>query len=233
MGIFYATEKGKVEIKFEGGFYLYGGEKMTDKQLMKYRKQYKNQKVLNRDREVFKAFSKVHLMNKEHFSRMSFSKKSLDRYEKTGVIERVEYFDKSSQSSQQYFKLTDYGKGWINRNVFNEKQSFYSSRGINHDLRMADIYTKLYEDKVDFEWKAENQLQQEFNQRMEQIKAQDITRYSELQEQQFSASDFSITIDGRTEYIEVITNSGSYTESHLEAKENFATVMNTTVQFIR
>lgn len=206
---------------------------MSKKDEKYYRKLYQDKKILNRDKEVLKAFSKIHIMNNQHFERMNFSNKSLDRFTKMGVIEKVEYFNKNSQSTEHYFKLTDYGKGYCDRHVFLEKQSYYSSRGIEHDLRMADVYSQLVQDKVDFEWKTEQQLQQEFKDKMEQIKVKEPDRYAELREQNFSASDFSITIEGEIEYIEVVTGSGSYTQSHLEAKQNFATVMNTTVQFIR
>ncbi len=98
---------------------------------------------------------------------------------------------------------------------------------------MADVYSQLVQDKVNFEWRTEQQLQQEFKDRMAQIRKDEPSRYAELQKQNFSAADFSITIEGSVEYIEVTTGSGSYSQSHLQAKENFATVMNTTVQFIR
>lgn len=206
---------------------------MSEKDEKYYRKLYKDKKILNRDKEVFRAFSKVHIMNNQHFSRMNFSNKSIDRFTKMGVIERVEYFNKNSQSTEYYYKLTDYGKGYCDRQVFLEKQSYYSSRGIEHDLRMADVYTELVLNKMDFEWRTEQQLQQDFKDRMEQIRKQEPSRYEELREQNFSAADFSISFNGSVEYVEVITGSGSYTQSHLEAKENFATVMNTTVQYMR
>lgn len=226
--------KGDVEGEKNSGYLQqWRCKSMSKKDEKYYRKLYKDKKILNRDRQVFKAFSKCHIMNNQHFSRMNFSNKSIDRFTKMGVIEKVEYFNKNSQSTEHYFKLTDYGKGYCDRQVFLEKQSYYSSRGIEHDLRMADVYSQLVQDKVSFEWRTEQQLQQEFKDKMAQIRDKEPSRYAELREQNFSAADFSITIEGSVEYVEVITGSGSYSQSHLEAKQNFATVMNTTVQFIR
>lgn len=206
-----------------------------DKKLRKIRQKYSTKKVLNRDREIFKAFSKCHKLNQQHLDKMNFSKASMERYIQTGTIERVEYFDKHSQSTQEYFKLTDYGKGWCNRSVFEEKQSFYSSTGISHDLRIADVYTTLIDQYGygGFEWKSEREIQQDYRDRLEEIRQQDPSRYDELRQQTHSAPDFAYKVEETTEYVEVITGSGSYSQSHLEAKTNFTEVLDGQCQFIR
>jgi len=196
------------------------------KSTKQYRNHFKNKKILNRDREVLIALSKVHKMHRDHLDKMKFSKASMNRFIKTGIIEKVTYFDKHNQMDKTYYKLTEYGEGWCRRNEIAD--NFYKSNGINHDLRIADVYTNLIElhGYEGFTWKTEKEILQEFYRKMELIKAQEPGRYIQLQEQVFSAPDFAYIIDEIVEYVEVITGSGSYTESHIEAKISMTKVLN-------
>lgn len=198
---------------------------------------HKNQKILNRDRETFKAMAKCHYLAKEHFDRMNFSNKSIDRYLRTGVIEAVEKIDRHSNDTVILYKLTDYGKGWCEREVFDKRESYYSSTGHEHDLRIADVYTDLYQQGIKFDWKTEKDLQQEFRDRIEEIREHNPLRAMQIErdysEGAMSAPDFAYTTSNQTVMVEVITNSGTYTESHLEAKEAFGEVLGSSVHFIK
>lgn len=195
------------------------------KSTKQYRNYYKHKKILHRDREVLIALSKVHKMHRDHLDRMSFSKASMNRYINTGIMEKVVYFDRQNQMDKSYYKLTEYGEGWCRRNEIVSK--FYKSNGVAHDLRIADVYTKLVElyGVRGFTWKTEKEISQEFNQRMDSIRENEPTRYFKLQEQSFSAPDFAYIVDETIEYVEVVTGSGSYTESHIESKSSMTQVL--------
>ncbi|KAB3532932.1 hypothetical protein F8154_11060 [Alkaliphilus pronyensis] len=209
---------------------------MAKKDERYYRKQYKNQKILRRDKETLKAMTKCHYLAKEHFDRMKFSNKSLNRFLKMGVIESVEKIDKHSNDTVQLYRLTDYGKDYYRREI-NPQESFYSSTGHEHDLRVADVYTELYSTGVPFEWKTERELQQDFKDRIDEIRERDYNQAEQMLNDYragvYSSPDFAYSIGGETVMVEVITGSGTYTESHIQAKTDFGNQLGHTVQFIK
>lgn len=150
----------------------------------------------------------------------------MTRYISTGIIEKVDYFDSQNQVNKSYYKLTEYGEGWCRRNEIANK--FYKSNGVAHDLRIADVYTNLVElySTNGFTWITEREINDEFKQLMESIRENEPDRFLQLQNQSFSAPDFAYIIEETIEYVEVITGSGSYTESHIEAKSSMTQVLN-------
>lgn len=194
-----------------------------------WRKKYNEQKVLQRDKDVFRGLSKTHYMTKEQLKALGFSEKSFLRYARTEVIEKVEYVDKQS-NVQEIYRLTDYGRDFIQRDVFQEKMTFYSSRGEEHDLRIAQVYTDLVSQGIikPDEFYSERDIWKEHYRQIDEARAtgnEERARELETMREQglISAPDFYYkTIDGDIAICEVITQSGSYTDEHLAAKQEFS-----------
>lgn len=204
---------------------------MNDKKLKKIRKQYKEKKVLYRDKIAFRTFSKCHYLTREQLKTLNFSESSLNRYLETGTLETKEIISRGK--SLEVYKISEYGKDWLQKDVFKEQMNFYNSTGVEHDLKIGEILVSLLENKiieVD-EFKSEYDLRDEFREHINNLRSEgQDERADELEEMReqgtISIPDYSYSLGSNTYIQEIVTNSGAYTKEHLESKQAFANVMN-------
>lgn len=205
-----------------------------------WRKKFKNQKVLERDKTIFKVFSKVQYLTREQLRELGLSDRSFNRYIKTEAIEEKSTIINFERV--ELYKITDYGKEWLQKEVFQEKMSFYNSRGIEHDMKMAQVCVDLLKNNlietIDH-FKSEYEIQREFKNHLQELRDQgQEERAKELEELRdqgkLSAPDFCVVRNEGVDTFEVITDSGCYTQEHKMAKQAFSNVMNYgTVQYLK
>lgn len=205
---------------------------MNDKKIKKIRAKYQNKKVLHRDKTVFKVLSKTHYLTKNQLETLNFSEPSLNRYLETGTLELKEVFVEGKFI--ELYRVSDYGKEWLrSKEVFNENINFYNSTGIEHDMKIGEVLVSLlsnnFINSVD-DFRSEYDLRDEFKNYIEELRenGQD-ERADQLEEQReqglISVPDYSYKVGSEIYIEEIITNSGAYTEAHLEAKQNYSNIM--------
>ena len=143
---------------------------------------------------------------------------------KNYVLERV--IDRCSViingKSETVYRFSDYGKEWVKENVSDlSDRNFYSSTGVEHDLKLMDKIQEIaekipYEEQLKFRTEIENRdLFKELCQKMEQGQCY----LEQLQQHNISMPDFSY----QTEFIEIVTSnySGEAIASHETSMEVF------------
>ena len=126
--------------------------------------------------------------------------------------------------------FSDNGKEWVKENVSDlSDRNFYSSTGVEHDLRLMDkiqeIGEKLpYEEQLKFRTEIENRdLFKELCQKMEQGQYY----LDQLQQHNISMPDFSY----QTEFVEIITV--NYNGETISEKSESMSVLGGSIEFIK
>jgi len=131
---------------------------------------------------------------------------------------------------QSVYCFTENGKAWVRNNIPElSDRKFYSSTGINHDLKLFEHiqgYTdKLsYEEQLNFRTESENRdLFKELCKEMEQGQYY----LEQLQQHNISVPDFSY----ENEYVEAITN--NYTDLVIQSKFDSMSVLGGSLTIIK
>lgn len=132
--------------------------------------------------------------------------------------------------AQTVYRFSDGGKEWVKENVSDlSDRNFYSSTGIEHDLRLMDKIQEIaekipYEEQLKFRTEIENRdLFKELCQKMEQGQYY----LEQLQQHNISMPDFSYG----TTFIEVITV--NYTGEAISQHEASMEVFNSSLEIIK
>lgn len=132
--------------------------------------------------------------------------------------------------AQTVYRFSDGGKEWVKENVSDlSDRNFYSSTGIEHDLRLMDKIQEIaekipYEEQLKFRTEIENRdLFKELCQKMEQGQYY----LEQLQQHNISMPDFSYG----TTFIEVITV--NYTGEAIAQHEASMEVFNSSLEIIK
>ena len=153
----------------------------------------------------------------------------IKNYCRDGLVEK-EVFNKTNGEQLIGYKLTKEGKSFVEKNYgFTGHQH---SQSLPHDLGISDKYFSLTEAERET-WRTETELRTQLDQELERMQYKDYDRWNELteklKEREISVTDCSYTTGGITIVYEVVTN--SYGRAEIQAKEEFATVMNTQIEF--
>lgn len=144
-----------------------------------------------------------------------------------------EVFNKSNGEQLVGYKLTAEGRSFVEKNYgFKEHQV---AQSLNHDLGISNKYFSLAEQEQS-SWKTETELRNQLEEEINKLREQDYERFKELEEQlekrEISVADCSYTTESGVEIVyEVVTN--SYGQAEIQAKENYATVMNKEIEYER
>lgn len=155
----------------------------------------------------------------------------IKNYCRDGLVTK-EVFNKTNGEQMVGYKLTSDGKRFIEKNYgFNEHQV---AQSLIHDLGISDKYFSLTE-KEQSTWQTETQLRDQLQEQINELRNLEVDRYNELIEmmerREISVPDCSYTIGGVTITYEVVTN--SYGRAELQAKEEYANVMGTSIEYGR
>ena len=151
---------------------------------------------------------------------------------KNYVLEKV--VDKCSViingKSETVYRFSDNGKEWVKENVSDlSDRNFYSSTGVEHDLRLMDKIQEIaekipYEEQLKFRTEIENRdLFKELCQNMEQGQYY----LEQMQQHNISMPDFSYG----TTFVEAVTM--NYSGEVIESKEMSMEVFNGSLEFIK
>lgn len=187
-----------------------------------------------KDVRSFRTLSNCgHCSRDQLLSIKGMSDKRINNYIKDGIIKKDINYDKNTKSNIEAYKLTDYGRTFINKNF--GISHHYVPQSINHDLEITNKYLSLTE-KEQSTFKNETVLKNEFYQLIEQYRNEpyidkDGTElyYDDLWNRyhngDFSCVDCCYTSEsGQVVTYEVETN--SYREQQIVAKIEFCNFMN-------
>lgn len=155
----------------------------------------------------------------------------IKNYVRDGLVEK-EVFNKSNGEQLVGYKLTAQGRKFVEKNYgFKDHQI---AQSLTHDLGISNKYFSLTEEEQST-WKTETQLRNEFNDEVDRLRNSEVDRWNELakklEQREISVPDCSYTTGGIEIIYEVVTN--SYGRSEIQAKEQYANVMNTTIEYGR
>lgn len=185
--------------------------------------------LMNRDRLALTSVSKCGYVRSEQL-KTHISQNRIDSYCKEKLVTKEVFVNNKNESITAY-KLTDKGKDTLEKN-FGVKDH-YKAQSISHDVKISDRYHSITEKEQD-SWKTEKELRNEFNDRLAEIKQEDLDRYDEIIDQlragEISMPDCAYTSETGIEIIfEVVTN--NYTIAELEAKENAVEIINSNATY--
>lgn len=197
--------------------------------------------VLYRDKNIFKVFSKTHYLTREQILDLGMSKASLKRFIDAGVLEKK--YEIINTQPYTLYRITPEGREWLQKDVFKEKIHFYSSSGVRHDMKIAQVVVDLLKsgivNSVD-DIKNEFEIQKEYKDLIEITRSQgDEARARELErlrdQGEISTPDFVYkNTRGQRIAVEAVTNSGSYTQAHLDSKSLYVeTIGYDTIEFVK
>lgn len=155
----------------------------------------------------------------------------IKNYCRDGLVQK-EVFNTTNGEQLIGYKLTKEGKSFIEKNYgFTGHQH---PQSLIHDLGISDKYFSLKEVERET-WKTETELRTQLDEELERMRNSEVDRWHELteklKEREISVPDCSYTTGGVEIVYEVVTN--SYGRAEIEAKEQYAIVMNTTIEFGR
>ena len=184
-----------------------------------------------RDKQALMSISRCGHVS--HYELKNFIADSRIRnYCRDGLVEK-EVFNTTQGERLIGYKLTKYGKDFIGKNYgFTGHQH---AQSIIHDLGISQKYFSLSETERET-WRTETELRDQFQVELDRLRDSEVDRYDELYDmmknREISMPDCSYTTTGGiTITFEVITN--SYGRTEIQAKEQYAEVMNTTIEYWR
>ena len=186
-----------------------------------------------KDEKSFKTLSNCgHATKDQLLSIKGMSEKRIDNYVKDGLIKKDINFNKKTNSNIEAYRLTDYGRNFINKN-FNINHN-YVPQSIEHDLAITNKYLSLTEKEQD-SFKNETVLKNEFYQTIEQYRDEpyktqngELLYYNDLWERYHNGSFSSVDCCYTSESGQIITyevETDSYREQHIVAKIEFCNFM--------
>ncbi len=155
----------------------------------------------------------------------------IKNYCRDGLVTK-EVFNKTNGEQLVGYKLTNQGRQFVEKNYGFDKHQIAQS--LNHDLGISDKYFSLTEQEQS-SWQTETQLRNQLQDEIDRLRNSEVDRWRELTEmmekREISVPDCSYVQGGVTVTYEVVTN--SYGRAELQAKEEYANVMGTSIEYGR
>lgn len=208
-------------------------KRLTKKEYRKQEKEFMKQKILFRDKEIYKSFYNVGYLKKEDIKQLGMSENKFYQLERFKLVEKHEVLNRNSKEYETYYKLTDKGKNFV-ADKMNYKRDYYSSRSKEHDIFVSKNYMRLKEEfnfKAD-NWRNESECRELQRDRMNELREQDNQRYEELRTRDISPADGMLVLDnGQSVCIEITTD--RYGQAEIQAKQEFANLVNSQISFMK
>lgn len=199
--------------------------------------QFRNKKILHRDKEVYKSFFKVGILRKEDVLKIGMSNSKFSQLEKFKYVEKKLVEDRLTKEVVEVYKLTRSGVDFI-KDKMSYHKPYYGSNSLEHDLGVLKLYMSVREQDPNFSadmWRNEHELRDMFKEYLDSLKEQNHSRYDEIydrwQKGLISTPDFAVVNEGQAHYVEITTS--AYTEEMKEAKADFANEFSSQITFCR
>lgn len=196
------------------------------------RKSHYVQTVNHKDVDFLNALRCSGVCTKNQATRNFVSANRLKNLVLDRILEKCSYFNKDGKR-QEVYRITNDGKVWIRDHIPElADRKFYSSTGVEHDLKLMDKVTSLSREER-LTLRSEGEIRDEFKQLLDKLlQAQEYERYEQLynamQNHTISMPDLAY---GVNQFYEVVTN--SYSEGQIMAKIEAVSVIGGNLQMER
>ena len=195
------------------------------------RKSHYVQTVNHKDIDFLNALRCCGLCTKSQATKF-ISANRLKNFALDKTIEKCSFITKNG-TRQEAYRITNEGKVWVSEHIPQlSDRKFYSSTGIEHDLKIMDkILTLTLEERQTM--RCESEIRDEFKQMLDKLlQEQEYDRYEQLynamQNHTISMPDLAYCAN---EYYEVITD--SYGQAEIQAKINAVAAVDGNLQMER